>query len=466
MKNKILCCLALTATLLTSIYGCGQKSSSQEPNISKEQTETNSVTPQQEKIFDTEEAAQDVKSNPLDEITAPDVQVLPSNGATASDTQTTPTNDDSTSSDVAIGDAPADTTKPQMPQYEKVSFVGCGDNIIYYGNVRDAQSLSDGTRKYNFKPMFENVRDIISSADIAFINQETVMAGNGYALSYYPRFNSPQELGYDLCELGYDVVNIANNHMLDKGADGLLKTIEFWDSMDCLMTGGYKNAEDYAKIRTTEKNGIKIAFLSYTYATNGIQKPASSPLVIPYIDHETIKSDIASAKSQAEFVIVSVHWGAEGAFKPNAEQKSTAQLIADCGADVIIGHHPHVIQPVEWLTGKDGNRTLCVYSLGNFAAEQAYDYNMVGGMISFDIISVDNGKPYVENPIFTPTVYHFDKKFYNNSVHLMKNYTKELADAHGVRLAYGHSFNLGKLGNYVKNTIPQEFLPQDFVFPQ
>ncbi|MBQ7953652.1 MAG: CapA family protein, partial [Clostridia bacterium] len=227
------------------------------------------------------------------------------------------------------------------------------------------------------------------------------MAGEGYPIKYYPTFNSPQDLGYDVVEMGFDVVNIATNHMLDIGANGLLKTIDFWKNMDCFMIGGYENEEDFNTVRIYEKDGIKIAFLSFTYATNGILKPASSKLVIPYIDDEDMVSQIESAKQQADLIFVSMHWGSEGAFKPSDEQKRVAQLIADSGADAIIGHHPHVIQPVDWLTGKDGNKTLCVYSLGNFVAEQAYDYNMVGGIIEFDIVS-ENGETYIENPVFTP----------------------------------------------------------------
>lgn len=357
-----------------------------------------------------------------------------------------------------------ETAEPEAkePIYERVSFMGCGDNIIYYGNVRDAASLSDGTRKYNFKPMFEPVADMIQNADIAFINQETVMA-EGYDLSYYPRFNSPRDLGYDLVELGYDVVNIANNHMLDKGADGLLSTIEFWKQQPCLMIGGYENAEDYDTMRIIEKNGIKISFLSYTWFTNGLSKPKSSPLAIPYTVDEDIIRQTALAKEQSEFVIVSVHWGDEGAFKPNSEQKRIAQLLSDCGVDVIIGHHPHVIQPVEWIYGKDGNSTLCVYSLGNFAAEQAYAYNMVGGIISFDIVSENNGKPYVEKTIFTPTVFHFDSRFYHNTVYPMKDYTKEMANAHGVKAYYKKNISLPMLQKYVTDTISPEFLPEDFL---
>ncbi len=356
---------------------------------------------------------------------------------------------------------------PTMAEVEKnseirITFMGCGDNITYVGNVLEAQENAiDGGRTYNFKPTYENVLSKIEAADISFINQETVMAGEGYPIKYYPTFNSPQDLGYDVVEMGFDVVNIATNHMLDMGAGGLENTIAFWKHMDCFMIGGYENEEDFNTVRIYEKDGIKIAFLSFTYATNGISKPASSKLVIPYIDDEDIVSQIESAKQQADLIFVSIHWGNEGAFKPSDEQKRVAQLIADSGADAIIGHHPHVIQPVDWLTGKDGNKTLCVYSLGNFVAEQAYDYNMVGGIIEFDIVS-ENGEAYIENPVFTPTMYHFEKNFRGNKVYYLYDYTKELANKHAVSNYYGNSMSYERLYKYVTDIIDKEFLPTEF----
>lgn len=137
-------------------------------------------------------------------------------------------------------------------------------------------------------------------------------------------------------------------------------------------------------------------------------------------------------------------------------------MFSDYGADVILGHHPHVIQPVEWIEGKEGNKTLCVYSLGNFMAEQAYDYNMVGGIISFDIVQIAKEKPTIENVVFIPTVFDFDKRtFYNNHVYLMENYTEEQAKNHGIRY-YNRTTTLAKLQKYVTNTISDEFLPESF----
>lgn len=359
-----------------------------------------------------------------------------------------------------IAEMPAPT--PNKPVTTKVSFVGCGDNIIYKGNVIDAKALSlDGGRQYNFKPIYENVAETVRNADIAFINQETVMCGEGYELSYYPTFNSPRDVGYDLLEVGYDVINIANNHMLDKGSEGLLKTIEFWKSMDCLMIGGYENEADFDSPRILEKNGIKIAFLSYTYDTNGFKVSKSSEIKIPYIEDEDIKRQVETAKTNADFVAVSVHWGEEGHMTPSDEQRRVARLMADLGVDVILGHHPHVIQPVEWIDGVNGNRTLCVYSLGNFAAEQAYDYNMVGGMIMFDIIKTDDQKPYIENVVFNPTVFHYNSNFRGNKVYFMQDYTPELAARHGVSGYYKNSLYYDRLVKYAKDTISAEFLPED-----
>lgn len=366
------------------------------------------------------------------------------------------------------GEKVEEQSVPAMAKVEqksevRLTFMGCGDNITYVGNVIEArENAVSGGREHNFKPTYEYVLPKIENADIAFINQETVMAGDGYPITYYPTFNSPQDLGYDVVEMGYDVVNIATNHMLDMGSNGLLKTIEFWKNMDILMIGGYETQEDFETVRIYEEQGIKIAFLSFNYGTNGIPLSSSSDIKIPYIEDEDIISQIESAKQKADMVFVSMHWGDEGAFKPNNEQKRVAQLIADCGADAIIGHHPHVIQPVQWLTGKEGNKTLCVYSLGNFVAEQAYDYNMVGGIIEFEIVKNGNEKPYIENPVFTPTVYHFEKNFRNNKVYYLQDYTEQLVQKHAVKNYYGHTISLDRLLKYATDTIDKEYLPKEF----
>ncbi len=398
-----------------------------------------------------------------------------SSGEESSSESDTPAHSESESESESSSESTTETVAP--PIEKRISFLGCGDNIIYYGNVLEAASLAAGTGKsYNFKPMYSKVADYIAGADIAFINQETLMTGG--APSYYPCFNSPQELALDLLELGFDVVNIANNHMLDQGDDGLVATIEYWNTLDVTMIGGYLSIEDFYNIRVVERDGIKIAFLALTEWTNGILPIDQSKMFVPYsivggnlyavpvpINEDIIREGIERANEAADFVIVSMHWGFENGYTTSESQRLTAQLIADCGADVIIGHHAHVIQPVEYIVGKDGNKTLCVYSLGNFLAEQEFDFNMLGGMISFDIVSDGASRPHVENVVFIPTVIYFNSWFYNNSVYPLEDFTEELAQSHGMATydngtySENHHTSLSELYSIVRSVISSEFLP-------
>lgn len=359
-----------------------------------------------------------------------------------------------------VSDSAAETEDPNAPE-TRLSFLGCGDNIVYYGNVREALG-TPGPRTYNFAPTYGFVADAIADADISFINQETLMCGEGFELSYYPMFNGPQDMGYDLVDLGFDVVGMANNHMLDQGGSGLEACIRFWKSQPVLEIGGYTSEEDFA-YKVYEKDGVNVAFISFTYGTNGIVLYDGYEAYIPYLEEDVVKKKVAEAKADesVDLVVVSVHWGVEYHFEPSEDQKKYAQIMADAGADVIIGHHPHVIEPVEWIDAADGRRTLCVYSLGNFIGEQDHDYSMVGGMISFDIVK-KGSSTHIEDPVFTPTVYYFDGNFYSNCVYYMTDFTEALAASHGVGAAYGNATSLAKLRSYVTNCIDAEFLPEAF----
>lgn len=342
-----------------------------------------------------------------------------------------------------------------------ISFLACGDNIIYYGNIRDAQEKSAGG-ELSFAYSYAPIASMIEEADIAFINQETLMAGEGYAWSYYPRFNSPQEVGKTLANVGFDIINIANNHMLDKGGAGLRSTIAFWRSQPVLLIGDYLSRDELSEVDIYEYEGLKIAFVSFTYGTNGLQLAAGREEVIPYLDREFVTARMEQAKAAADLVIASCHWGDENVFTPNAQQREYAQLLCDLGADVIIGHHPHVIQTVEWLQSEDGGqRTLCIYSLGNLMAEMAGQYNMLGGIARFEIVLRRGERPRIESPEFIPTVFWFSSSFRNNTVYLMQDFTAELASKHGISY-YGNRLSLPSLYAKVRELIPPEFLPDGF----
>ncbi len=342
-----------------------------------------------------------------------------------------------------------------------ISFAACGDNLIHPNLYLDAYNRGSAEKRYDFLPLYENIAPIIAEADLSYINQETPMAGEAYGYSGWPNFNSPQQLGVDLGEIGFDIINIANNHMLDKGESGYAATLDFWHTQPVTLIGGYYNAEDAANIRIVEKEGAKIALLAYTYGTNGISLPWGSEMVVPYIDDNLIISDLAKAKEMSDFIIVSVHWGVENAQTPNAEQQRIASLLADNGTDVILGMHSHCLQPLTWIhsdvTGKD---VLCIYSLGNFASGQASPLNMVGGILTFDITGNGEDGLCVKNVEFIPTVNYYDGGWYNTKLYLLPQYTAEIASTHGVQWQGNGTLPPEKALEYVTNVIPLEFLPE------
>ncbi|MBO4794643.1 MAG: CapA family protein, partial [Clostridia bacterium] len=280
-----------------------------------------------------------------------------------------------------------------------VHFLACPDNIIhpsvYYdaleraaknaGKKPDYSSL--GTAEYDFSPIYENVAAHIAAADLSYINVETLIGGNQNKISGYPTFNSPEAAGEYLVTLGFDIMNVAHNHMLDSKDDKYLKNCyNFFTQRGKTVIGYYKNDAAVDNIVVIEKNGIKIALLAYTDSTNGIKLSSSSSTVIPYFSEKLLKRQIPLAKKLADIVIVSAHWGSEDSYTANSTQRTYAQQMIDLGVDVIIGMHPHCLQEMGWRTNKDGHKTLLVYSLGNFISGMLNADNMLGGMLDFDIV--------------------------------------------------------------------------------
>ena len=355
----------------------------------------------------------------------------------------------------------AETSKPTAPtsNEQRVSFLAAGDNIIHEMVYTDAKNRAKNGEKYDFVSMYDGVKDFIASADLAFVNQETPLGGDELGISGYPNFNGPQDAGRALVEVGFDIVNIATNHMLDKKEAGLKGSIDFWNSQPVTLLGGYYDKDDYEDIRVVEKNGIKIAFVYYTYGLNGMTLPASSKLYIPLIDKDEIVRMIGKAKEKADVTICVMHWGTDGATAVTAEQKSLAKAITDAGADVILGMHSHTIQPVEWQTGKNGNKTLVVYSLGNFLNSQYDAINLVGGMLTFDIVK-KNGEVSIESPVMNPVVVQYNRERLGFQLYMLSDYTAELAAAHGT-IYYGtlKKFTLDAAKGFVTSAVAKEFLP-------
>ncbi|MYL62642.1 CapA family protein [Bacillus hwajinpoensis] len=260
--------------------------------------------------------------------------------------------------------------------------------------------------KYNFNPMLQNVQNQLQDADITIANQETVIGGTSIGLSSYPSFNSPTEVGDALKMSGVDIVSMANNHTLDRGEMAIQNAIQHWKKIGILYTGSYLSNEDRNQIRTIQHNGISLAFLSYTYGTNGIRPPANKPYLVNYIDKKVMRKDIQNAKKQADGVVVSVHFGTEYERYPNKTQLELSSFLAEAGADLILGHHPHVLQPLEWIETKDKRNVLVAYSLGNFWSGQKDGYKDIGGILKVEFSKEQfRGKTTfsVTSPSFTPT---------------------------------------------------------------
>ena len=286
-----------------------------------------------------------------------------------------------------------ETVTAEKKEPVKISMLSVGDNLIHDGIYEQAKKRSKNGG-YDFSYAYKNIASTVEKADLATINQETIIA-KSYEPSGYPLFNSPQEVGEEVKKIGFDVVNLANNHMLDKGAKGLSEAIDFWNNIGGItMTGAYKDENDMNRLEYIEKDGIKIGLVGITRYTNGLSLPKDSALKIIYTsDEDTIKSKIQKAKAECDIVLVNVHWGEEYTTTPNNDQRELASKMASWGADVIIGHHPHVIQPVEWIDNGNGTKTLVAYSLGNFISQQNTAARVIGGMLHYDLTKdYDTGK--------------------------------------------------------------------------
>ncbi len=355
-----------------------------------------------------------------------------------------------------------DEPEPVVPEETRLTFVAFGDNLIHSSIIEDGERLAKEagkSEKYYFDPMYENFEDIVGSADVAFINQETPIAGPSFPAAGYPQFNTPDEMGETLIRLGFDVINTATNHMLDCYGKGLLYHADYWASkseLGVMQIGSYKNKEDYENIRVFEKDGVKIAFLAYTYSTNGISVGSSYDIYIPYIDNNEMTRKVKEAKEIADLVFVSMHWGWEDSFDTSYDQRDAAQALVDAGADVIIGTHPHVVQEMKWKENAEGHKTLIVYSLGNFISTMYYPWNMFGGYLSLDIVKDEEGAR-VENPLFNPTMCHYSLTRRSLKMYTLESYSQELYETHGTTLK-SSAYSYDKMIAKIKEYIPEEFL--------
>jgi len=295
--------------------------------------------------------------------------------------------------------------KKELPKEEKyeISLVMVGDALIHDDIYLDAKD----NNSFNFTKMLEKIKPLVEKHDLAYYNQETILGGTEIGLSSYPAFNSPYEVGDAFIDAGFNLVSLATNHTLDRGEKAIVNSRNYWNSKatnstdSVLAVGSYISNEERNEIQIRSKNNITYTMLNYTYGTNGIKVPNGKEYLVniwpvtgnnPDTDtkyqnyKETVKNDINIVRDKVDLLIVAMHWGIEYQTNPNNYQKDMAKFLASLGVDIIIGTHPHVIQPIEWI-----DNTLVIYSLGNFIS-------------AHEVINIDNRVGLMSSITITKTV--------------------------------------------------------------
>ncbi|HPE94871.1 MAG TPA: CapA family protein [Bacillota bacterium] len=428
-----------------------------------------------------------------------------SDNSAVSQTGTSDTPSSGTSSDTSSPEASeAESESSKEPEKQVYSFLACGDNIMhtsvlfgavdYYAKVNGTTPnySSMATANYDFDLIYHNIKELVANTDLAYINQETLVGGD--SIRSYPTFCSPDAIGYEVAKLGFDVVNMAHNHMLDAYSSAYLKNCnKFFTDLGLTALGYYEDKAATENIKIVTVGDVKIAFLTYAEHTNGLKLTSGDTTVLPLLsDKALIRLQVAIAKAQADLVFVSVHWGDEDnststgeVFNHNySKNQNYVNLFLELNIDAVIGMHSHVLETCEWRTRADGGRTFIAYSLGNLVSGMYYGRNMLGAMLSMNIVK-DGDTVYIEDPVLIPTVMHYvkgtkvsssksdikgsDTGFRENEIYLLEDYSEELAAAHGCHAKDDASFSSSKrftFANLIKRvikTLPEEFIPESII---
>lgn len=267
---------------------------------------------------------------------------------------------------------------------KKLSLVMVGDVLIHESVYKDALQ---GDNTYDFTKMFTEIKPTIQKYDLKYCNQESTIGGKELGISGYPAFNAPDEIGDAIIDTGFNLIGLANNHAFDKGEKAIKYSINYWKNKDVVTSGSYESLEERNKIKIYEKNKVKYAFLSYTTSINGNNLSQDQQYLVDVYDKEKVRKDVENIKDKVDVILVAMHWGDEYTNTPTNSQREIAQYLSSLGVNLIIGTHPHVVQPIEYV-----NDTLVIYSLGNFISNQLIiSLNSgIGLLVGIDINIKDN----------------------------------------------------------------------------
>ena len=295
-----------------------------------------------------------------------------------------------------------------------------GDSLCHNTQYWDAYNKESG--EYDFSYVYEDIQSYTKTSDITIGSLETTFAGEERGYSNYPTFNTPDSLATALKNIGVDIISLAGNHALDYGYTGLCRTIDVLDNAGISHLGTYKTVEDQEKILIQNVKGLNIAFINYTYGTNGIPVPSGKDFCVNLIDKNLIKKQIDQAKSQnVDIIIACMHWGTEYRTTANSEQEELANFLFENGVDIILGNHPHVLEPMEKrnITLPDGTKkeVFVVYALGNFTADQRDEITRDSAILNLTITKNSDNKISIDKVNYVP-IYMYKNS--NSSLHKFK----------------------------------------------
>lgn len=312
-----------------------------------------------------------------------------------------PSSVNSASGTPVISTTPSATPTPTDTRV-KVSAMG---DMLPHDTVNAAALQPDGS--YDYTQFLTSIKPLVADSGIVFCNQEVSSSGAAFGISGYPVFNAPEKFPADLASgAGCNAINIANNHMADKGQDSINATRAVWDGLKpLLISGANRSLEEQQSVTVTEIQGIRFAFVSFAEYSN---VPATDYGLNVFGNDAMLTSVMATARASADVVLVSMHWGTEYSNGVNDAQRNEAAHLVELGADVIIGTGPHVLEPVEWVPASDGSQTLVWWSIGNLLSTQLEIPDLIGGIAQFDVVKTPAGVISIEAPAFIPTYMHYE----------------------------------------------------------
>ncbi len=294
---------------------------------------------------------------------------------------------------------------------KKVTILAVGDILMWQEQINSALIDKD---KYNFEPMFQYVKPYLNSADLTIGNLETTLSGREKiyqkknSKTNYPMFNAPDELAPALKKAGFNLLITANNHCMDRGVNGIIRTLDVLDKNKLLHTGTFRSKEEASPL-IINVNEVKIGIIAYTYGTNFLPVPKDKPWLVNVINEEKILKDIKVIRDKVDLLIAYLHFGSEFKRFPNERQKKFANKLFVHGVDIIFGDHPHVLQPivrkkVKLLNGEE-KEVFIIYSLGNFFSKKMWNniYTLVGSMVKLTLEERKPNKLEIKNVEIIPT---------------------------------------------------------------